>query len=197
MKRALIAQCLNLNRLYIILLHHPLTHHVSFYLQLVTAVLHCCTSMQLFRTLCILLTSSVERREVTLLGRSPSFPCTFFTVEAGVLVIQHYCCCSPSPRAPGPGPRGGFWLRARGPCQQARNDGTNNLQMLACIRAWQLVMSPPTRPHSSITSHLLPDTSWGRWRGNGRRQALDCTTLQPGGDVTPRLRLSGWKRHRM
>lgn len=68
-------------------------------------------------------------------------------------------------QAPVPAPGVGFWLQARGPCQQARNNVAHNLQMLACIRAWQLVMSPPPLPHSSITSHLLPDTSWGRWWG--------------------------------
>lgn len=70
---------------------------------------------------------------------------------------------SEAPRSPALG--GGFWLQARGPRQQARNNVAHNLQMLACIRAWQLVMSPPPLPHSSITSHLLPDTSWGRWWG--------------------------------
>lgn len=99
---------------------------------------------------------------VTLLGRFSSLSCTFFTAEVRVLSFSItaavYCL-----RGPGSGPRGGFWLQARGPRQQERNEVANNLQMLACIRAWQLVMSPPTLPHSSITSHLLPDTSWGRW----------------------------------
>lgn len=75
-----------------------------------------------------------EHTAVTLLGRFPSFPCTFFTAEVGVLSFSitaaAYCL-----RGPGSGPRGGFWLQARGPRQQARNDVANNLQMLACIRA--------------------------------------------------------------
>lgn len=76
-------------------------------------------------------------------------------------------------------PKGGFWPRARGPCRQARSDVANNLQMLACIRAWQLVMSPPTLPHSSITSHLLPNTSWGREGGaDTATMRLDCPSTQ-------------------
>lgn len=62
-KRALIAQCLNLNRLYIILLHHPLMCHISIYLQPVTAVFHCCTSMQLFRAVCIFLMFCIQHTQ--------------------------------------------------------------------------------------------------------------------------------------
>lgn len=69
---------------------------------------------------------------VTLLGSS--FSCTFFTAEVRVLSFSitaaAYCL-----RGPGSGPRGGFWLQARGPRQQERNEVANNLQMLACIRA--------------------------------------------------------------
>lgn len=69
-------------------------------------------------------------------------------------------------------PQGDFWLQAIGPCQRARSDMANNLQMLACIRAWQHVMSPPTLPHSSITSHLLSNNSRRR---EGR---ADTTTMR-------------------
>lgn len=71
---------------------------------------------------------------VTLLGRFSSLSCTFFTAEVRVLSFSItaavYCL-----RGPGSGPRGGFWLQARGPRQQERNEVANNLQMLACIRA--------------------------------------------------------------
>lgn len=51
--------------------------------------------------------------------------------------------------------------------------------MLACIRAWQLVMSPPTLPHSSITSHLLPNTSWGTEGGTDTEtRRLYCPSTQ-------------------
>lgn len=159
MKRALIAQGLHLNRLYIILLRHPLTHHVCFYLQPVTAVFHCCTCMQLFGSVWIGLLACVEPAE---LYRDPARPLLFLPSQ-----WKAECCQSALPlllrvsEAPVLALGGASGSRLEDPA----TDVGHNLQMLACIRAWQLVMSPPPLPHSSITSHLLPNTSWGRWGG--------------------------------
>lgn len=87
------------------------------------------------------------------------------------LGAHHYRCCRFLSRRPRFSP-GCVSLRValgpglEDPRRQARSGVANNLQMFACIRARQLVMSPPTLPRSSITSHLLPDTSWGRGRGD-------------------------------
>lgn len=54
---------------------------------------------------------------------------------------------------------GGLGLRM--PCQEAWSDAANNLQMWGCISVWQAVMSLPTLPPSSITNHLLHNTSSG------------------------------------
>lgn len=102
-------------------------------------------------------------------------------LAGGTRHARHHCCCFLSSEAPVVRPRehvpqrgwggvgGGSWPRARGPCRRARRDEANNLQMLACIRAWRLVMSPPTLPHSSITSHLLPTAPGGEVGVGGGR----------------------------
>lgn len=77
------------------------------------------------------------------------------------MYVHHHCCCFLSQRLRF-GPQGSFWLQARLPCCQARTEEANNLQMLACIKAWQLVMSLPILPHSPIIFHLSSTHHYSR-----------------------------------
>lgn len=158
MKRALIAQCLHLNSSVLLCCTTHLHTTSPSICSLVTAVFRCCTSCGYFepyvRYWCPVWSrqSSDPVRPLLFLSSQWKSECCHSALKLLLAVSEALLL------APGVG----FWLQARGPCQRARNDVAHNLQMLACIRAWQLVMSPPTLPHSSITSHLLPDTSWGR-----------------------------------
>lgn len=124
-KRALIAQSLHLNRLYFILLYHPLPHHVSHF-----AARH--SSVPLLHIHAVIF-KRMHFTDVLYRARRAATP-------LDLLSSQWKCCHSalarllPVSEALVLALGGGFWLQARGPCQQARNDVAHNLQMLACIR---------------------------------------------------------------